>query len=579
MDTNTPDLLFATGGRALDVRGSLDILVCATDRMLLVVENVEVNAERGQSVGQRGDGTWTNTSDRMLDAIDLDDTGETTLEVLGVERFAGLRRRGRGRPVSGDVVVDQVEAGVGLEVVLLLEEVHNFLGPQLPAGCFGCFLDDPTELNLQTTGEIQLQSPQNNPGGTTLTALGVDTDDRLVVPSDILRVERQIRNLPFGLVVSLGILAQLEALLDGILVTATECTDDELTTIWPSLVDRDLVALLDQLDDRVEIRKVHVGSDSLGVKVQRKGNEVNIACSLAISKQSSLHTLSTSHLCQLSRRNGAATVVVRMYRNYKLSSLGHMRAEVFDLIGKDIRGSHLDRRGKVEDDRVFLGRFPGRLDSLADFGRELRLRIGEGLGREFKLPFSAGHGRVILGDGARELGAAHGHLQTLFLVLVEHDATEAFAGGQVDVQNGLLCAPKGFNSTADNVLPARGQDLQPDIIRCHTGGIDEATSKVEVCLRGGREGNLDLFVPDLDELLEETEFLLPVLQPSVSFQYYSNRRWIYHWIRQTLVTISQVGGQPAGSLFDNLIRPLTVGKVEGLEALVLLGGIFEPVDS
>lgn len=51
----------------------------------------------------------------------------------------------------------------------------------------------------------------------------------------------------------------------------------------------------------------------------------------------------------------------------------------------------------------------------------------------------------------------------------------------------------------------------------------------------------------------------------------------YHWVRQTLVTISQVGGQPPGGLLDNLIGPLTVREVDGLEALVFLRGVFEPV--
>ena len=83
VDTNTPDLFLAAGCRALDVRSGLDILV-RTDRVLLVVKNIQVNTQTRQGVGQRREGTRTNTGDAVLAAVDLDDTSETTLEVLGV---------------------------------------------------------------------------------------------------------------------------------------------------------------------------------------------------------------------------------------------------------------------------------------------------------------------------------------------------------------------------------------------------------------------------------------------------------------------------------------------------------------
>lgn len=147
------------------------------------------------------------------------------------------------------------------------------------------------------------------------------------------------------------------------------------------------------------------------------------------------------------------------------------------------------------------------------------------------------------------------------------------------MQNRLLCAPERLDCAADDILTAGGQDLKPNIVGNNTGGLDQATGEVEICLRGGGERNLDFLVTNLDELLEETELLLSILNRRVSAPKKTQRNnAIYHWIRQTLVAVSQIGGQPPGSLLDNLIGPLTILEFDGLEALVLFRGILEPMD-
>src|SRR3954451_13234033 len=134
VDTNTPYLLVATGCCAVDVCNSLDI-TAKTDGVLLIVADVQVDAQRRQSGSQGGDSTSADTGDGMLDVIDLNNTSEATLEVLSVEGLARLRRSRGLRAVGGNAVVDQVEARVGLEVVSLLEQVDDLAGLQLPADC------------------------------------------------------------------------------------------------------------------------------------------------------------------------------------------------------------------------------------------------------------------------------------------------------------------------------------------------------------------------------------------------------------------------------------------------------------
>lgn len=51
---------------------------------------------------------------------------------------------------------------------------------------------------------------------------------------------------------------------------------------------------------------------------------------------------------------------------------------------------------------------------------------------------------------------------------------------------------------------------------------------------------------------------------------------IYHGVDQALVSIAQIGREPARRLVNGLGRPLSVWKVERLKPLVLGRGVFEP---
>lgn len=106
----------------------------------------------------------------------------------------------------------------------LLEEGDELGWSQFPVDPLGLSLHDLAEFDLETAGKIQLQSAQNNPGSSALATLGVDTDDGLVVSSDILGVERKVRHHPLIIIRSTSLLADGEALLDSILVTSTEGT-------------------------------------------------------------------------------------------------------------------------------------------------------------------------------------------------------------------------------------------------------------------------------------------------------------------------------------------------------------------
>ena len=93
----------------------------------------------------------------------------------------------------------------------------------------------------------------DDPRGTALSTLGVDTDDGLVVAADVFGVQGQVGDLPAVVVLPAFLLAQLETLLDGVLVRAAEGAHDQGAAVGGARVHGDLVADLDDADDALEV--------------------------------------------------------------------------------------------------------------------------------------------------------------------------------------------------------------------------------------------------------------------------------------------------------------------------------------
>lgn len=98
-------------------------------------------------------------------------------------------------------------------------------------------------------------------------------------------------------------------------------------------------------------------------------------------------------------------------------------------------------------------------------------------------------------------------------------------------------------------------NLDPDIIG-HLALLNQPAHEVEVRITCSGVRNLDLLEATLDEGVKEDRLL-------------GDR----HGVREGLVPIAQVGGQPDGRRTVDLSRPLTVGKVERGVRFVLDGGI------
>lgn len=128
------------------------------------------------------------------------------------------------------------------------------------------------------------------------------------------------------------------------------------------------------------------------------------------------------------------------------------------------------------------------------------------------------------------------------------------------MEDGFLRAFQRLDSATNELFPAGRKDLQPDIIRSQVGRLNEASREVEICLRCGRKGNLNLLVAQLNELLEIDKLLLTV-----------------HGINERLIAIAQASLQPSWRLVNGLRGPLSVWEVQWLEALILFRWIGKPM--
>ena len=97
-------------------------------------------------------------------------------------------------------------------------------------------LNDARELDLQATWQFQIVGGRHEVGDATLAGLRVHADNGLVGTSHVVRVDRQVGQLPHHCIFvtasfSNFLLAGEEALLNRILVRSGERSVDEVTHI------------------------------------------------------------------------------------------------------------------------------------------------------------------------------------------------------------------------------------------------------------------------------------------------------------------------------------------------------------
>ena len=228
-------------------------------------------------------------------------------------------------------------------------------------------------------------------GHPTLAGLRVDPDHRLIGAPDVLGVDRQIRHLPEH-VLDVGVggirvdLHLVQALVDGVLMAAGERGVDEVPAVGVTLVDRQLVAVLDRAADLVDIGEVDLRVHAAREQVQRQRHQADVAGALAVAEQTALDPVGARLVAQFRCGYGGSAVVVRMQAQDDGFPVGQVAAHPLDRIGVDVGGGHLHGGGQVEDDRVFRCGTDDFADGVAHLLGVLQLGSGVGLWRILEAP-------------------------------------------------------------------------------------------------------------------------------------------------------------------------------------------------
>src|SRR5699024_763867 len=197
--------------------------------------------------------------------------------------YQGVVLTAAGRSDLGGAQVEPAPAGASAfrrgRQILVGEGLPQLLGSDLPALGLGVLLHDAGELDLQPARQIQVMGGGQQVRYPALTGLGVDPDDRLVGAPDIAGVDRQVRDIPGDQGIAPGagdpFLADLEPLVDGVLVGPGEGGVDQVAAIGVPGVDLHLVAVLRGAPDAVDVGEVDQWIDALAVQVHPECDQVH----------------------------------------------------------------------------------------------------------------------------------------------------------------------------------------------------------------------------------------------------------------------------------------------------------------
>ncbi len=263
-------------------------------------------------------------------------------------------------------------------------------------------------------------------------------------------------------------------------------------------MDWKLVAGLGDAHDLVDPREVEVWVNALGVEVQRQGDDVHVARAFTVAEQGSFDAVGTGQDGQLGSRHSGSPIIVRVYREDHMVSVGQLAMHPFDLIGVHVGRGHFHRRRKVDDRFTTRVGLPDLQYGAAGLEGEVELGSGEAFGRVLKHPIGV---RLPRGMVSHPAGALFGDAPDSRSILPEYQAPLGFRRRVVDMNDGAAHTLQCLERPSDEIRARLGQDLNGDIGR-NTILFDDFPYEVEVGLGGGRETDLDLLEANGHEHLE-----------------------------------------------------------------------------
>ncbi len=223
-------------------------------------------------------------------------------------------------------------------------------------------------------------------------------------------------------------------------------------------------------------------------------------------------------------------------------------AEILDLIGVGVGSTHLNRGRQIQDDLAIGIGLPDIDDRITDLDGILGRSLGEDLGRVLIAELDIGE--VLLRGLNHPTRAVDSQLLALFFVNAEDHPAEQFGDRVVHVDGAALRTDQRLSGALNQIGACLGQHRDGDII-WDSIRLDQRADEIEIGLRSRREPDLDLLVAHANQQIEQ--FAL------------ASRR---HRVDQRLVSVAQIGRQPARGMSDRLRRPLTISQHDRMERLI-----------
>ena len=144
-------------------------------------------------------------------------------------------------------------------------------------------------------------------GNTAFARLTIDTNHFLIRATDVGRINRQIGDIPGFIGVTLG-----QALMDGVLVTAGESREYELSRVRMARVNRQLRAFTGYRANLIHVSEIQHRVHALTVEIHRHSHDVHIARPLTVAQQRAFHPVCTRHHTELGSSDRTSPIVVGM---------------------------------------------------------------------------------------------------------------------------------------------------------------------------------------------------------------------------------------------------------------------------
>ena len=234
---------------------------------------------------------------------------------------------------------------------LFLEQIHNLQFVQFIAVRIRRSLDDIAEFRLHGLGHAVAFCLFQYKGGAAFAGLAVDPDDRLVLPVDVRRIDRQVGNLP---IFRSGVFHVIKAFFNGVLMGTGKSREGQLPRVWLPGRDRHLRAFFTDFAYRLDVMEVQPGVHALGVHVQRHGYDIQIAGTFPVTEQTAFNPVRAGQQPQFRAGHTGTPVVMGMQADDGRFPVGQMLDKILDLVGVGIGGTHFHRSRQVDDDRVFF---------------------------------------------------------------------------------------------------------------------------------------------------------------------------------------------------------------------------------